>query len=154
MATKPIYLTDRGRQRLAEQLAFLRHVKRLELVEALHEAIEGGDSLENSEYMLVREELIQLDGRIADLEYLLAHAEAIAPPKGELVQLGSIVVIQEDDGEPEEYTIVGSAEADPDAGMISDQSPLGRALMNRSAGDQVQITAPAGLISFRLLSIR
>jgi transcription elongation factor GreA len=139
------FLTREGYQKLQEELEFLRSSKRQEIANRLHEAMEGGELIENAEYEAAKNEQAFVEGRIKELEILLATARVISETeKAEVVQIGSRVTIQENANDPEIYTIVGAAEANPRAGRISNESPLGRALLNRKAGDQVQVDAPAG----------
>lgn len=139
------FLTREGYEKLQEELDFLRTSKRQEIANRLHEAMEGGELIENAEYEAAKNEQAFVEGRIKELEILLATARVISETeKAEVIQIGSKVTIQEDGNDPEMYTIVGAAEANPRAGRISNESPLGRALLNRKAGDQVQVDAPAG----------
>ena len=139
------FLTREGYQKLQEELDFLRSSKRQEIANRLHEAMEGGELIENAEYEAAKNEQAFVEGRIKELEILLATARVITETeKAEAIQIGSKVTIQENGNEPEMYTIVGAAEANPRAGKISNESPLGRALLNRKTGDSVQVDAPAG----------
>ena len=148
------YMTTRGQTRLENELAHLRTNKRAELVERLHDA-EGGDWLDNVVYMTIQGELSLVDGRIAELDHMLRFAEIIqlGEPDGK-IHLGNTVVVQEPDAPPETYTIVGSAEANPDEGLISNQSPLGRSLLNHQIGDTVLVQTPGdGVLEFRILAV-
>ncbi len=139
------FLTREGYEKLQEELDFLRSSKRQEIANRLHEAMEGGELIENAEYEAAKNEQAFVEGRIKELEILLATARVITEnEKAETIQIGSKVTIQESGNEPEMYTIVGAAEANPRAGRISNESPLGRALLNRKVGDPVQVDAPAG----------
>jgi transcription elongation factor GreA len=139
------FLTREGYEKLQEELDMLRSSKRQEIANRLHEAMEGGELIENAEYEAAKNEQAFVEGRIKELEILLATARVITETeKAEAIQIGSKVTIQEDGNEPEMYTIVGAAEANPRGGRISNESPLGRALLNRKVGDQVQVDAPAG----------
>jgi transcription elongation factor GreA len=139
------FLTREGYEKLQEELDMLRSSKRQEIANRLHEAMEGGELIENAEYEAAKNEQAFVEGRIKELEILLATARVISETeKAEAIQIGSKVTIQEDANEPEMYTIVGAAEANPRGGRISNESPLGRALLNRKVGDQVQVDAPAG----------
>ena len=139
------FLTREGYEKLQEELDMLRSSKRQEIANRLHEAMEGGELIENAEYEAAKNEQAFVEGRIKELEILLATARVISETeKAEAIQIGSKVTIQEDGNEPEMYTIVGAAEANPRGGRISNESPLGRALLNRKVGDQVQVDAPAG----------
>ena len=148
------YMTTRGQTRLENELAHLRTHKRPDIVERLHDA-EGGDWLDNVEYITIQDELSLLDGRIADLDHMLRFAEIIqlGEPDGK-VHLGNTVIVQESDTAPETYTIVGSAEANPDEGLISNLSPLGRALLDHQVGDRVLVTTPSNdILEFRILAV-
>lgn len=143
MATS--FLTQEGYRKLQEELELLRTVRRQEIAERLHEAMEGGELIDNAEYEAAKNEQAFVEGRIKELEILLATARVVEDVgSADSVQVGSRVTIREDGAAEEQYTIVGAAEADPSLGKISNESPLGRALMNKKAGDTVQVDAPAG----------
>jgi transcription elongation factor GreA len=140
------FLTREGYQKLQDELDYLRTQKRQEIASRLHEAMEGGELLDNAELEAAKNEQAFVEGRIKELEILLATARIIEN-KGtpsESVQVGSVVTIKEEGSEPEIYTIVGAAEANPATGHISNESPLGKALLGRRAGDRAQVEAPAG----------
>jgi transcription elongation factor GreA len=149
------YLTKVGFQKLQEELEYLRTAKRAEVAERLHEAMEGGELIENAEYEAAKNEQAFVEGRIQELEIILAAAHIIDAASSHndptLVQVGDTVTVQEDENEPEEYTIVGAAEADPHAGKISNESPLGKALLNHHAGDIVTVDAPGGTYKVKVL---
>ena len=149
------YLTKEGFQKLQEELEYLRTVKRQEVAERLHEAMEGGELIENAEYEAAKNEQAFVEGRIQELEIILAAAHIIdeeaAHNDPNLVQVGDTVVIQEDGGQAEKYVIVGAAEADPRAGKISNESPLGRALLNHRPGDVVIVEAPGGSFKVKIV---
>ena len=148
------FLTREGYEKLQEELDFLRSSKRQEIANRLHEAMEGGELIENAEYEAAKNEQAFVEGRIKELEILLATARVITETeKAEVVQIGAKVTIQETGNDPEVYTIVGAAEANPRAGRISNESPLGRALLNRKAGDQVTVDAPAGSFVVSILKV-
>jgi transcription elongation factor GreA len=148
------FLTREGYEKLQEELDFLRSSKRQEIANRLHEAMEGGELIENAEYEAAKNEQAFVEGRIKELEILLATARVISETeKAEAIQIGSKVTIQENGNDPEMYTIVGAAEANPRAGRISNESPLGRALLNRKVGDQVQVDAPAGSFVVSVLKV-
>jgi transcription elongation factor GreA len=145
-------------QRLEGELEYLRTVRRQEVAHRLHEAMEGGDVQENAEYEDARNERAFVEGRILTLETMLSKAVLIEDDDGprDHVRLGSHVTVVEVDGEeegPEHYHLVGSAEADPVEGRISNESPLGRQLMGSQVGDIVTVNAPAGLIKFKIVGI-
>jgi len=149
------FLTREGYQKLQEELDFLRSKKREEIANRLHEAMEGGELIENAEYEAAKNEQAFVEGRIKELEVLLATARVIdeVPLSSGTVQVGSKVTIKEEELEPEVYTIVGAAEANPVNGKISNESPLGKALLNRKVGEQVQVDAPAGAFTVQILKV-
>lgn len=149
------FLTREGYQKLLEELEFLRTKKREEIANRLHEAMEGGELIENAEYEAAKNEQAFVEGRIKELEILLATARVIdeVPLSSGMVQVGSKVTIQEAELEPEVYTIVGAAEANPVHGKISNESPLGKALLNHKEGEQVQVDAPAGSFTVKILKV-
>lgn len=150
------FLTQEGYQKLQEELDFLRTEKREQIADRLHEAIEGGELLDNAELEAAKNEQAFVEGRIKELEILLATARVIDDKtlKAGCVQVGSKVVIQEEGSkEKEEYTIVGAAEADPSKGKVSNESPLGKALFNHAEGDKVQVDAPAGAFTVKILKV-
>jgi transcription elongation factor GreA len=156
MADQPIYVTREGLKKLEEELEYLRTVKRAEVAQRLHDAMGEGDIDENAEYDDAKNEQSFVEGRILTLETMIKNA-VIIQQEGrhrDQVVLGSTVTVVEDGGEPETYHIVGSAEADPRQGRISNESPLGRALLGKRVGDSITINAPAGTLSFRIVSIR
>jgi len=152
---KPVYLTEKGKAELAKELDHLKNVKRLETIENLQEATRGGEWTDNTEHMLIEEELAFIDARIQEITYMLDRAQII-PPSNEdnLVDIGETVVIQNEEGEVEEYTIVGAAEADPSQGFISNEAPLGQALLNHKIGDEIEVEAPAGLLHYHIVDIK
>lgn len=148
-----MYMTANGFAKIEASLARLK-AQREDLAETLADCIDGGDSIDNTEYLVMRDEADLLQMRILELEEILRFAELIqlGEPDGK-VHLGNSVAIQAD-GEPlESYTIVGSAEADPCAGCISNESPLGRALLEHAVGDEVTISAPDGQMRFRIIAV-
>lgn len=151
----PSFLTRQGYQKLQDELDYLRSTKRQEVAERLHEAMEGGELIEDAEYEAAKNEQAFVEGRIQELEILLANAHLIEDEivKSDSVQIGSTVTIQDGDNEPEVYTIVGPAEASPREGRISNESPLGRALMERHAGDTIRVDAPAGSFTVSLVKV-
>src|SRR4030042_848470 len=126
MSMHAVYVTPEGLKKLEEELEHLRTVKRLEVAQRLHEAMEDGELIENAEYEAAKNEQAFVEGRILELEHMLAQAQIIEPTKSTgVVRIGSTVVIQEDSQAAETHTIVGAAEADPRGGLISNWSPLG-----------------------------
>lgn len=156
MPDEVTFLTEEGLKKLQEDLDYLRLVKRPQVIRQLQDALEQASALENPDYEVARNEQAFVEGRIQQLEQILKNVVIIgknAPTN--VVGLGSEVVITEgEDGEPEKYVIVGSAEADPARGYISNESPLGRVLMGKKVGDRVSVLAPAGEIVFHIKSIK
>ncbi len=152
---QPTFLTREGFQKLQEELEHLRTVKRDEIANRLREAMEGGELIENAEYEAAKNEQAFVEGRIKELEILLATAHVIEEAANhEVVQVGSTVTIKEEGGKPEEYTIVGAAEANPEKGLISNESPLGKALLGHKAGEKIQVDAPAGSFIVHLSKVK
>ena len=150
------FLTKEGYQKLADELEFLRTTKRKEVAERLHEAMEGGELIENAEYEAAKNEQAFVEGRIQEVEIILASARIIEEKNNDptTVQVGDTVVVKEGNNSPEEYTIVGAAEANPREGKISNESPLGRALLSHGAGDDVTVEAPGGTFKVRVVKIK
>lgn len=148
------FITREGYKKLEEKLNYLRTVRRQEVAQRLHRALEEGDILENAELEDARNEQAFLEGRILTLESLLRNASIIEEngPR-ESVGVGSHVTIAEGDEPPETYHIVGSAEADPTQGLISNESPLGKALMGRKVGETAEVNAPDGVLVFKVVGI-
>lgn len=154
MVEKPVYVTLQGLAGLRKELDELTQVRRPELVERLHEAKEGSDWMDNTEYRLIEDELAFVEGRIQELEGMLAAAQLIEPDQDEnTVNIGDTAFIQAN-GEVEEYTIVGVAEADPAAGLISNESPLARALLEHKVGEEVAVKAPGGTFYVRIVAVK
>jgi transcription elongation factor GreA len=152
---QPTFLTREGFQKLQDELDHLRTVKRDEIANRLREAMEGGELIENAEYEAAKNEQAFVEGRIKELEVLLATARVIEEAgTHEVVQVGSTITIKEGNSKPEEYTIVGAAEANPENGRISNESPLGRALLGHKAGEKIQVDAPAGSFIVTLVKVK
>lgn len=150
-----IYLTAEGAARLKAELEELKGPRRDEMAKRLRSAIQMGDLSENADYHKAKEDQSFMEGRIQELEYLLKNAiiieENLQP--ADTVQVGSCVTVQEGDYPEETYYLVGATEADPRSGRISNESPIGRALLGRRAGDEVSITTPGGEIQLKILKI-
>lgn len=149
------FLTREGYENLQNELEFLRTKKREEIAQRLHEAMEGGELIENAEYEAAKNEQAFVEGRIKELELLLATARIIdeKASHGNTIQVGSVVTIKEEGMEAETYTIVGAAEANPSKGRISNESPLGKALINKKVDDKVQVDAPQGSFTVHILKV-
>ncbi|MGQ9832805.1 MAG: transcription elongation factor GreA [Candidatus Villigracilaceae bacterium] len=153
--TPMTFLTKEGYEKLQEELDYLRTVKREEIANRLHEAMEGGELIENAEYEAAKNEQAFVEGRIQELEIILASAHIIDESQSspDVVQVGDTVTIQEEGGEPEVYTIVGAAEANSREGKISNESPIGKAILNHRIGEVVTVDAPAGSYKVTILKI-
>jgi transcription elongation factor GreA len=151
--TQPTYLTPEGETRLKAELEELTGPRRQELAQRLRAAIQMGDLSENADYHKAKEDQGFLEGRIQEIETILRMAVIIEKKYSDVVTVGSHVTIQEADYPPETYHVVGAKEADPRNGKISNESPIGRALMDHKAGETVQADAPDGKIEFKILKI-
>ena len=147
------FLTEDGRQRLLSQLEFLRTVKRAEVAQYLHDAKESGDVIDNAAYEDAKNEQARLEGRILELERVLATAKPISRLATDEVSLGSVVHLRTADGREYHYTIVGAFEAKPSAGLISNESPVGKALLGHKVGDLVIVSTPGGVKEYTICSI-
>jgi transcription elongation factor GreA len=148
-------LTTDGQHQARSELEYLRTIKRAEVAHALREAVAAGDIARNPAFEDARFEQARLEARIAELEHLLATAHVIDPEQAptDVVSLGSTVHLEGSDGRACRYTIVGSYEADPGAGRISNASPVGKALLGHKAGDRVMVATPGGVKAYTILSI-
>ena len=158
MATEKVFpMTQAGKDKLVQELEYLKSVKRKEVVERIKIARSFGDLSENSEYDSAKEEQAFVEGRITTLENMVRNAKIIAEVAmaSDSVTLGSSVTfIELPDGDEETYSIVGSAEADPFEGKISNDSPIARSLLGKKVGDQVSVQTPGGEMSVRITSIK
>ena len=153
MSEQP-YLTSEGAARLKSELEHLKGPARNDMAQRLRAAIQMGDLSENADYHKAKEDQAFLEGRIQELEYLLHNAIVVEGNNGgDQVDIGMKVTIQEGDEAPETYYMVGAKEADPRNGKISNESPIGRALMGHRVGEFVTAETPAGKIIFKILKI-
>ena len=154
MSSKDIFLTPEGRRKLEEELDYLVNVRRPEVAGHIQAAKAEGDVMENAGYDEAKGQQAFLEGRIMTIENILKNAVMIDEEvPSDHVRVGSHVTIREEGEEPETFRIVGSAEADPGNGKISNESPLGKALLDRTAGDTVQVRTPGGLVRVHIESI-
>ena len=153
MSSKTMFMTEKGFAKIEAALNRLKD-KRIDLADQLAESYNGGDSVDNTEYLLLRDEAAYIQERIWELEDILRNAELITCGQADgKVHLGNTVAIQAN-GEPvETYTIVGRAEADPSAGYISNESPLGHALLEHAVGEDIAVETPEGEMGFRILAV-
>src|SRR5437660_7165895 len=153
METQSVFLTDDGRQRALSQLEFLRTVRRAEVAQYLHDAKEAGDVIDNAAYEDAKNEQARLEGRIIELEQLLSKAKSISRINTDLVSLGSVVQLRTNDNREYCYSLVGAFEANPSAGRISNESPVGKALLGHKVGDLVIVSTPGGVKEYTILNI-
>lgn len=156
MAEKKNYLTADGVKSLEEELEFLKTTRRHEVSQRIKEAIALGDLSENSEYDDAKNEQAFLEGRIADLEAKLSNTEVISADSRDKNRVGlgcKVTVKNTMTGDKTQYTIVGSMEADPFAGRISNESPIGAALMDKVIGEVVEIEVPGGKKKLEILEV-
>lgn len=151
-----VLVTKEGLEKLKNELHDLENVRRRELAERLKEAIGFGDLSENSEYQDAKAEQAFLEGRIVELREMIKNAKVIKSSSASgAIKIGSTVTVQNitDKTDPETFTIVGSTEADPLANKISNESPLGSALLDQGKGDEVQIKAPGGTFKYKVVKV-
>jgi len=153
METQNVFLTPDGREQVLSQLELLRTAGRARVAQYLHEAKESGDVIDNAAYDEAKNEQARLEGRILELEQLLANAKLISKMQTDVVTLGSVVQVRNSDDRECCYTIVGSYEAKPSAGMISNESPVGKALLGHRVGDLVFASTPGGVKEYTILTI-
>ncbi len=156
MSAKEVVLTYEGLKKLEEELEFLRGTKRKEVAERIKQALSFGDISENSEYDEAKNEQAQVEGRIVQLESMLKHARIIDEDEvnTDVVSLGSKVKIFDIEFDEEvEYLIVGSTEANPLKSKISNESPVGAALIGHTKGETVEVQVPDGVLKFKILEI-
>lgn len=150
---KQYYLTKEGITELQTELATLV-AERGPIAERIKTAREFGDLSENAEYSSARQEQERVEGRIAEIEHILQNVEEIKKPKGDSkVQLGSSVKLKSSTGKTKEFQVVGTVEADPLNGKISDESPIGKALMGQKEGDSVEITVGSEKTKYKIVDI-
>ena len=157
MADKRVMLTEEGLKKLEEKLENLKSVRRIEVAERIKQAIDFGDISENSEYEDAKNEQAFIEGEIMTLEKMLRNSDLIREDDKSIdeVCLGNTVVIRDlEFNEDLEYTIVGSAEADPTDMKISNESPVGEAIMGQKVGSTVEVHVPAGVLKYEIIVIK
>ncbi|QSS99048.1 transcription elongation factor GreA [Pontibacillus sp. ALD_SL1] len=153
---KSYYMTEEGLQKLEDELKYLKTEKRQEVVERIKIARGFGDLSENSEYDAAKDEQAFVESRISQVENMIRNAEIIESDAGnsDEVSLGKSVTFQElPDGDEETYTIVGSAEADPFEGKISNDSPMAKSLLGHTIGEKVTVATPGGEINVKIVNV-
>ena len=157
---KIYHLTPEGLAKKQERLEYLRTVKRKEVADYIHDAKEAGDISESSAYEEAKHEQAKVEGEIIELERLLAVAVVMTPDmhgfsEGPMVvRIGMQVNVETDSGATRTFKLVETFEADPKAGLISDQSPVGKALMGHKEGDEVSVSTPGGVTTYTILAIK
>ena len=151
------FLTKVGFQKLQEELDHLRTTKRMEVAARLHEAMEGGELIENAEYEAAKNEQAFVEGRIQELELLLATAQIIEEngkgKKTDAIQVGTKVTIKEGNFDAETFIIVGAAEANPREGKISNESPIGKSILGHKVGETVKVETPGGTYNVKIVKV-
>lgn len=151
---KEFLLTSEGFLELETELNTLKSEDRPRIIEAIKEARAQGDLSENADYDAARDEQAKIEARIQELEYMLEHAKIIEKKSGNVVTVGTTVTVKYvDDDEEEEYSIVGSMEADPFLNKISNESPIGKAIMNRKVGEVISVESPNGSYDVKIVKI-
>jgi len=154
MTAKEFFFTAEGLTKLQAELEHLRSVRRPEVAEKIYRAKERGSTENNAEYEDAKNEQAFVEGRILTLERMLQNAVVIDSSSScGRVKLGSKVLVRDQDGREQLYTIVGSAEVNPSEGKISNESPVGRALLEQSPGDEVEVSVPAGLLRLKIIGL-
>ncbi|MBU0576974.1 transcription elongation factor GreA [Patescibacteria group bacterium] len=155
---KEVLVTKAGLAKLKEELTEYKEVRRKEVAQRLKEAIAYGDLSENSEYEEAKNEQAFVEGRIVELESMIKNAKIITDDKSgqDTVQIGTTVTVQNitENDDPETYTIVGSTEADPIEYKISNESPIGSAILGKTKNDIVKVKVPAGVFEYKILKIK
>ncbi|SHJ79778.1 transcription elongation factor GreA [Hathewaya proteolytica DSM 3090] len=154
---KKFMMTPNGIKKLEDELEFLKTVKRREITEKIKVALSFGDLSENAEYDEAKNEQAFLEGRIAEIENTLRNAEVIDETdlQDDIVNLGCIVTVKDYEFDEEiDFSIVGTSEADPMNYRISNESPVGNALMRKKVGDEVEITTPDGVVKYKILEVK
>jgi transcription elongation factor GreA len=156
LATEKEYpMTKEGKLKLEQELEHLKTVKRKEVVERIKIARSFGDLSENSEYDSAKEEQAFVEGRITTLENMIRNAKIIEDNDSDVVSLGkSVTFVELPEGDEETYTIVGSAEADPFEGKISNDSPIAKSLLGKTVGDEVVVQTPGGEMNVKIIAVK
>ena len=156
MAKKQVVLTEEGLKKLQDELEYLKVTKRKEITEKIKEARGFGDLSENSEYDAAKDAQATMEQRVVEIENIIKNAKIISADEmpTDIVSITSKVKVYDCDLEEEdEYIIVGATESDPISGKISDESPIGKALLGKKVGDTVEVETPGGTISIKILEI-
>ena len=152
---QPNYLSRKGLEKLQAELEYLRTVRRHEVAASIQQSRERGGTVGNAEYEESKNEMAFTEGRILTLDNLINNAVIIDDNRGsgDIVEVGAIVTVENQDGKNHKYTITGSAEADPSQGKISNVSPIGKALLGKRVGEISEVNIPSGKIRLKILAI-
>ncbi|PKB78516.1 MAG: transcription elongation factor GreA [SAR202 cluster bacterium Io17-Chloro-G9] len=152
---QPIYLSREGLEKMQAELEYLRTVRRHDVAESIQQSRERGGTVSNAEYEEAKNELAFTEGRILSLDNLINNAVIIDDNRGagDIVEVGSSVTVKGQDGKNYQYTITGSAEADPSQGKISNVSPIGKALLGKKISEITEVNIPSGKIKLEILAI-
>ena len=154
MGQKKIIITQQGLDKLKSELEHLISIRRQEVADEIKRAREMGGTENNAEYEDAKNDQSFVEGRILTLENIVWNAEVIESPSlPDVVELGNKVLIQNQDGKIEQFTIVGSAEADPLEGKISNESPVGRAILGKRIDDEVEVSTPSGVLKLLIMEV-
>jgi transcription elongation factor GreA len=151
--TQPVLLTAEGLAKLKQELEVVR-ARRIEAADRMKEAAQPGDIEDNPEYEQAKEEVQRLDDRIYELQEMIGRAQIIEGKASSVAEPGSTIEVEDDEGETLTYHLVGAVEADPGAGRISVESPVGRALVGKRQGDRISVVVPAGTIELKVKAVR
>ncbi len=149
---EPVLLTAEGLEKLKRDLESAR-ARRREAAERMKEAAQPGDIEDNPEFEQAKEDVAALDNRIYELEEMIGRAKIIEEHHGNVIEPGSTIEVEDEDGQTESWHLVGAVESDPSAGRISIDSPVGRALLGRRKGDSVTVNAPSGVVQFKVKAV-
>lgn len=150
----PKYISQEGLEKIKKELDYLKNIKRKEIIERIERAKELGDLSENAEYADAKEEQSFTEGKIMELEEMVNNAVIIEKGAGTgRVDIGSVIKVKTN-GDEKEFTIVGSSETIPEKGIISNESPLGRAFLGKRVGEEVEVTVPKGVIKYKITEIQ
>jgi transcription elongation factor GreA len=152
MVDKVQYMSPEGLEKLKQELHELKTVRRRESAAKIENAKALGDLSENAEYHEAKDELAFIEGRVQEIEQILKNVSLIETGSSTTVRVGSTIEV-EASGKRKNYKIVGSSEADPIQGMISNESPLGSAFLGHNKGDEVEVTTPAGIQTYKIVSV-
>jgi transcription elongation factor GreA len=154
MAEKPVFLTAEGLAKLESELEYLRHTRRQQIADRINESKALGGTIDAADYEDAKNEQAFVEGRIQAIERIISNAELIEEgPASGVVGIGSRVTVTDANGENDSYVIVGSVEADPKSGRISNESPVGRALIGRKIGEEFSVMTPGGVITMKISEI-